>query len=235
MSPEALTPDHHDIAFATGDVACVHDAEREGCTGCAHDAALRAATPDPARQEAADPSGHPLVVKDGIGTCQTCGAVGAVEEAADTSGLRARIRNYDYDPRRDRALAAGATERPLDVPDGEWFSVDRRGPFRITFGGDPLNPTFRIESNDGAGGPHEEHTALAAGATERPLDVADLRARIETNLNVYQRRVDNGTATDFDAGKRAAFRVVLSMLGPRGEATFSCGRSPTATPEAGDA
>lgn len=52
----------------------------------------------------------------------------------------------------------------------------------------------------------------------------DLRARIETNLSVYQHRVDAGTATDFDRGKRAAFRVVLSMLDGPGEPTFSCSR-----------
>ena len=61
-------------------------------------------------------------------------------------------------------------------------------------------------------------------ATPAPLDVENLRARITTNLNVYQRRIDAGKATDLDRGKAAAFRVVLSMLDPLPKATFSCGR-----------
>lgn len=55
---------------------------------------------------------------------------------------------------------------------------------------------------------------------------ANLRGRVESNLRVYQRRVDAGTATEFDQGKRAAFRAVLSMLEARPiTPTFSCGRA----------
>lgn len=56
------------------------------------------------------------------------------------------------------------------------------------------------------------------------VDVDDFRGRVETNLRVYEQRVGAGRGTDFDKGKAAAFRVVLSMLEPRREATFSCGR-----------
>ena len=53
----------------------------------------------------------------------------------------------------------------------------------------------------------------------------DIRARVETNLRVYDRRARNGSATDFDHGKAAAFRVVLAMLDPTPPtATFVCGR-----------
>ena len=65
--------------------------------------------------------------------------------------------------------------------------------------------------------------AIERQAAERLRD--DLRGRVETNLRVYQHRVDKETATDFDRGKRAAFRVVLTMLDDRPhEATFSCAR-----------
>lgn len=57
---------------------------------------------------------------------------------------------------------------------------------------------------------HCPDAARAAAAPSEPTP--GLRERIETNLRVAQRRIDAGTATDFDRGKASAFRVVLSML-----------------------
>lgn len=54
----------------------------------------------------------------------------------------------------------------MDVPDGEWFSVGRRGPFRITFKGDPMvRDCFLVESHDGSDDHAPTEYVLAARAT----------------------------------------------------------------------
>lgn len=54
------------------------------------------------------------------------------------------------------------------------------------------------------------------------LDPEDLRGRIETNLRVYERRIERGTGTDLDRGKVAGLRVALALLDPTPPAAFSC-------------
>jgi hypothetical protein len=132
-TPEPLTPDHHDLAWANAAIPCIHQWDRDGCGGCAHDAALRAATPDPA--EPRTYAWRPDYGPDGLPET-------ALPERVVVGANGAYWRDYgqhysmcpvsdDNDPVEVRAVYVRAVTDPAEPDPIETFSHPYRAPVVI--------------------------------------------------------------------------------------------------------